>query len=62
MRDIENYKLIQLYDFAGRSFPIASIDKRTDHLEIDMEQLAAGHYFIRVVMEDSSRVVQIIKQ
>ena len=62
MKDIENYKMIQLYDFAGRSFPITSIDKRTDHLEIDMAQLSAGHYFIRIVMEDSSGLVQIIKK
>ena len=62
MKGIENYRMIQLYDFAGRSFPITSIDKRTDNLEIDMAQLSAGHYVIRIVMEDSSRVVQIIKQ
>ena len=62
MKDIENYKMIQLYDFAGRSFPINSIVKRTDNLEIDMAQLSAGHYFIRVVMEDSAKVVQIVKQ
>jgi hypothetical protein len=62
MKDIENYKMIQLFDYAGRSYPISSIDRRTDHLEIDMEQLSAGNYFIRVIMEDSSRVVQIIKK
>jgi len=62
MKDIENYKMIQLYDFAGRSFPINSIVKRTDNLEIDMAQLSAGHYFIRIVMEESARVVQIVKQ
>ncbi|MEA3461142.1 MAG: T9SS type A sorting domain-containing protein, partial [Bacteroidota bacterium] len=62
MKDIENYKLIQLYDFTGRSFPITSIDKRTDNLEIDMAELSSGNYFIRIVMEDSARVVQIIKK
>ena len=62
MKDIENYKMIQLYDFAGRSHPITSIDKRTDNLEIDMAQLSAGSYFIRIIMEDTSRVVQIIKK
>jgi hypothetical protein len=62
MKEIENYKMVQLFDFAGRSFPVTSINKRTDHLEIEMAQLPAGHYFIRIVMEDSSRVVQIIKQ
>ena len=63
MKDIENYKMIQLYDFTGRVHPITSIDKRADLLEIEMAQLSAGNYFIRVIMEDdSSRVVQIIKE
>jgi len=63
MKDIENYKLIQLYDFTGRVHAITSIDKRADLLEIEMAQLSSGNYFIRVIMEDdSSRVVQIIKE
>jgi len=62
MKGIENYKQIRLYDFGGRSYPITSIDKRTDNLEIDMESLSAGHYMIQIVMEDRFRVVQIIKQ
>ena len=62
MKGIENYKAIKLYDFAGRMFPITSIDKRTDNLEIDMAALPGGHYFITVVMEDTSRVVQLIKK
>jgi hypothetical protein len=53
--------MINLYDYAGRSFPITSIDKRTDRLEIDMAELPAGHYIVSVVMEDSTRVVQLIK-
>jgi hypothetical protein len=62
MKGIENYRQIRLYDFGGRSYPITSIDKRTDNLEIDMESLSAGHYMIQIVMEDRFRVVQIIKQ
>ncbi len=62
MKGIENYKMIQLYDFTGRSHAITSIDKRTDNLEIDMADLASGNYFIRIVMEDSARVVQIVKK
>ena len=62
MYGIENYKLIQLYDLAGRSYPITFIDKRTNILEIDMAQLSAGNYFIRIIMEDTFRVVQIIKE
>ena len=61
LKGIENYELIRLYDFAGRIHPITSIDKRTDRLEIDMVELPAGHYIISVVMEDSTRVVQLIK-
>jgi hypothetical protein len=62
LNGIENYKMIKLYDFAGRSFPITSIDKRTNTLEIDMAELPAGHYLISVVMEDTARVVQLIKK
>ncbi len=62
MKDIEHYKMIQLFDIEGRLHPITSIDKRSDNLEIDMAQLPAGYYIFRIVMEDSSRVVQIIKK
>ena len=61
LKGIENYKMIKLFDFAGRSFPITSIDKRTDVLELDMADVPAGHYVVSVVMEDSTRVVQLIK-
>jgi hypothetical protein len=61
LKGIENYEAIRLFDFAGRSFPISSIDKQMDRLEIDMSDLPAGHYLISVVMEDQSRVVQLIK-
>ena len=63
LKDIENYKLIQLYDFTGKSHQIRSIDKQINLLEIEMAHLSSGSYFIRVIMEDdSSRVVQIIKK
>ncbi|MCK5066137.1 MAG: T9SS type A sorting domain-containing protein [Bacteroidales bacterium] len=62
MKEIENYKMIVLYDFTGRSHPLTSIDQRSDQLEIDMGHLSSGHYLIRIVMEDSTRVVPIIKQ
>jgi hypothetical protein len=62
MKDIEHYKMIQLYDFVGRLHPIISIDKRTDNLEIDMTQMASGPYFIKVVMEDFIKVVPLIKK
>jgi hypothetical protein len=62
MKDIEHYKMLMLYDFAGRSIPITSIVKRSDNLEVDMAQLPAGYYIFKIVMEDSSRVVQIIKK
>ena len=62
MKDIENYKRIMLYDFAGRSIPLTSIDQRSDQLEIDMGFLQAGHYYIRLEMDDSLQVIPIIKQ
>jgi len=62
MKDIEKYKLIILYDFAGRSHPLTSIDKGPDQLELDMGHLASGHYFIRIEMEDTMKVVPVIKQ
>ena len=63
LKDVENYKLIQLYDFTGKSHQIRSIDKQINLLEIDLAQLSSGTYFIRVIMEDdSSRVVQVIKK
>jgi hypothetical protein len=61
LKGIENYQLIKLYDFAGRVHPLTSIDKRTDRLEIDMAELPAGHYIISIVMDDTTRAVQLIK-
>jgi hypothetical protein len=51
-----------LYDMAGNVYPIESIEKRSNLLEIDMAELSSGAYFIRIVMEDASKVVTIIKQ
>jgi hypothetical protein len=62
MKDIEHYKTITMYDMTGRQHHITSIDKRADNLEIDMAQLPAGYYIFKIVMEDSTRVVQIIKK
>ncbi len=63
LKNIENYKLIQLYDFTGKSHQIRSIDKQINLLEIDLAHLSSGSYFIRVIMDDdSSRVVQLIKK
>jgi hypothetical protein len=62
MKGIENYQMITIYDLAGNSYPIESIEKRSHLLEIDMAELSSGAYFIRIVMEDDSRVVTVIKQ
>ena len=62
MKDIQNYKMIILYDFAGRSHPLTSIEKGPDQLELEMGHLASGHYFIRIEMEDTMKVVPVIKQ
>lgn len=62
MKNIEHYIMIQLYDLAGRSYPIPSIERHTSSLEIDMTQLSAGYYFIKVLMDDTSRIIPVIKQ
>jgi hypothetical protein len=62
MKDIEHYKMILFYDFAGRLHPITSITKHTDNLEIDMAQLSAGYYFIKIIMDDTARIIPVIKQ
>ena len=59
---IENFSSIMLYDMAGNVYPIENIDRRSNLLEIDMTQLSSGAYFIRIVMEDDSKVVTVIKQ
>jgi len=62
MKDIEHYEVIKLYDLSGRVHPLTSIDKRTNRLEIDMAHLPGGHYILNLVMEDSAKVVQLIKK
>ena len=62
MKDIQDYEMIMLLDLTGKAHPITSIKKRSDRLEIEMSELAPGPYFFRVVLEDTSRVIQVIKQ
>ncbi len=61
MKDIQDYKMIMLLDVTGRAYPITNIKTRSDRMEIDMTNLPSGPYFIRVVMEDTTRVIQVIK-
>ena len=61
MKDIEEYRMITIFDLAGRSYPVTSIQKRADNLDIDMSDLPSGQYMIRVVLQESARVVQVIK-
>ena len=62
MNGIENYKMVTLYDMAGNVYPIESIERNTNLLEINMSKLSSGAYFIRIVMEDDAKVVTVIKQ
>ena len=62
MNDIEQYRMITIFDLAGRSYPVSSIQKRADHLDIDMTHLASGQYIVRIMMEESVEVVRLIKQ
>ena len=61
MDHIETYKMIMVYDLSGKSYPVTSIVNRDNMLEIDMSQLPSGPYYIRVVLEDTSAVVPVIK-
>ena len=61
MKNIEHYKMIVLYDMAGKALPITSIKKRSDRLEIDLSQLPAGPYFMRVVMDENAMAIPLIK-
>jgi hypothetical protein len=62
LQGIENYKMIQLYDLSGKSYPVTPSVSRSNLLEIDLTSLPGGPYFIRVVMEDSSLVVPVVKK
>ena len=62
MENIETYRRIDLYDFAGRSIPIESMGQRADRVEIEMGHLPPGPYYIRLEMEDEVRVVSLIKE
>lgn len=61
MRDIGKYKMLMLLDVTGRAHPITSIKTRSDRLEIDLSHLASGPYFFRVIMEETTRVIPVIK-
>jgi len=61
MKDIEHYKMLMLLDMTGRAHPITSIKTRSDRLEIDLSGLGAGTYFFKLMMEDATRVIQLIK-
>jgi hypothetical protein len=62
MKDIGEYEMVQIYDLSGKSQPVSPLVIGKNILEIDMSRLSSGHYFIRVIMKDESRVVQIIKK
>jgi hypothetical protein len=62
MKDIEQYKNISLFDITGKPHPISSIETRRDKLEIDLAQVPSGYYFIKILMAESAKIVQIIKE
>ena len=59
---IEDYRIIELVDMTGRSHPVLSVKSRTNQLELDLSHLAAGTYFLRVVTDEHSGFVQVIRQ
>jgi hypothetical protein len=62
MEGIAHVEMIVLYDLSGKSYPMTSTVNRADLVEIDVAALPAGPYYIRVVLEDTSMVVPVIKQ
>ena len=62
MKNIERYEMIHIYNQTGISYPVSSIVKRSDLIEIDVSKLSPGAYFIRIVLEDRSKVIPIIKK
>ena len=59
---IEGYQMVQIFDLAGKSHPVTPLVTRSDRLEIDMTRLSSGQYVIRIILEDRSEIVHIIKQ
>ena len=62
MERIDRFEMILLYDLSGKSYHITTTVNRSDLLEVDVASLPAGPYYIRVVLEDTSMVVPVIKR
>ncbi len=62
MEHIDRFEMILLYDLSGKSYHITTTVNRSDLLEVDVASLPAGPYYIRVVLEDTSMVVPVIKR
>jgi hypothetical protein len=62
MEGIEQFRMVLLYDLSGKSYPVTPSVSRSDLLEIDMSEVPAGPYFIRVVLEDTATVVTVVKR
>jgi hypothetical protein len=62
MKDIETFDVILVYDYSGKTYsPVPEI-LSPDLIELDMSSLPNGTYFIRVIMNNDSRVITVIKQ
>ncbi|HER08044.1 MAG TPA: T9SS type A sorting domain-containing protein, partial [Bacteroides sp.] len=62
MKAIEKFRMVIVYDLAGRIHPVKSIEKGPDRLELDLSGLPSGPYFIKIVMEDTLQIVQVIRK
>jgi hypothetical protein len=62
MKGIESYSQIQVYDYSGKSQPVTNAVKGQDLVEIDMSALSPGTYFIKIVIDYTSRIFTVIKK
>ncbi|MBK7134380.1 MAG: T9SS type A sorting domain-containing protein [Bacteroidales bacterium] len=62
MKGIENYDLISVFDYSGKSQQVTHTLRNQDMLEIDMSALSSGTYFIKVVINYNSRTFTVIKR
>jgi hypothetical protein len=62
MKGIEDYQNIQVNDLTGRYYPVKFERAGSDVMEVDLSDLPRGQYIIRVILEEQTQVVQVIRQ
>ena len=62
LKGIESYDVIEVYNYSGKSQPVTIAIRNQDLVEIDMTSLSKGTYFIKVVINYTSRTFTVIKK